>query len=358
MSTISLQPTKTKITFLVALGRLTVRAVLLVGLNSPFGVIAAEETPPDFPGLTFGSQAVLESCWTPAQLAGAQEGNALAPGPRPTVLPPAPVAGRSLPPLPAPLRNSIRAVQPRGGEKVIALTFDLCARKGENSGYDAALVNYLRQQRIKATFYPSAVWMRRHPEQTLQLMSDPLFELGNHSGSHLNLALLSGATLENEVLAAEAQYQELRAELISRPCAAAAGSEEWAKIPETLWTFRFPYGRCHSEALHLLAETGLPAVQWSIVTADSAPGRTAEQIAGLILKRARPGAIIVGHANGRGRETAKALPLFIPALQQQGYRLVTVSELLRFGPAVSAEDCYEQKPGDNREYDRLFQRRP
>ncbi|WP_069472231.1 polysaccharide deacetylase family protein [Candidatus Marithrix sp. Canyon 246] len=38
-------------------------------------------------------------------------------------------------------------------KKIIALTFDLCERTKERTGYDAAIVNYLRKHHIKATFY-------------------------------------------------------------------------------------------------------------------------------------------------------------------------------------------------------------
>jgi peptidoglycan/xylan/chitin deacetylase (PgdA/CDA1 family) len=342
-------------------GLLVAGVTLVCGLGWPGSPAAAEkevspaEVIAPLPNLAFGSSAVLESCWTKEQLAGApgdKKISALRAGAEPA--PPALACGQEPRPLPAELRNSIRSVKPRDQEKVIALTFDLCEREGEKAGYDFAIVNYLRQHRIPATFYPSGHWMRLHPERTLQLMSDPLFEVGNHSWSHPDLRLLAGATLEDQVLWAQAQYQELRSELIRRPCAAKAGPEELAKIPESPATFRFPYGACNTEGLRFLAEQGLPAIQWSIVTADAAKTRTAEDIAKLVLRRARPGAIIVGHANGLGRATAEALPLFIPALLKRGYRLVTVSELLTFGPAVTAPDCYEQKPGDNLNYDRLF----
>jgi peptidoglycan-N-acetylglucosamine deacetylase len=68
------------------------------------------------------------------------------------------------------------------------------------------------------------------------------------------------------------------------------------------------------------------------------------------LKRARPGSIVIAHANGKGRETARALPLFVPKLLAQGYRFVTVDELLAAGTPVAAKTCYEMRPGDNDHY--------
>jgi peptidoglycan/xylan/chitin deacetylase (PgdA/CDA1 family) len=40
-----------------------------------------------------------------------------------------------------------------GGEKLVALTFDLCERADDRTGYDRAIVNYLRAHAIAATFF-------------------------------------------------------------------------------------------------------------------------------------------------------------------------------------------------------------
>jgi len=47
-----------------------------------------------------------------------------------------------------------------------------------------------------------------------------------------------------------------------------------------------------------------------------------------VLARARPGAIVIMHVNGRGWHTAQALPILIPALRARGYAFVTVSQIL------------------------------
>ncbi len=91
--------------------------------------------------------------------------------------------------LPAERRGSIRRVSLPPGDKRIALTFDLCEMASDVTGYDAELIAYLRKEGIHATFYAGGKWMRSHPEQTKQLMVDPLFELGNHAWTHVNLHL-------------------------------------------------------------------------------------------------------------------------------------------------------------------------
>ena len=98
-------------------------------------------------------------------------------------------------------------------------------------------------------------------------------------------------------------------------------------------------------ALAAVAEQGHLAIQWDVITGDPDPHRSAKAMAATILGKAHPGAIIVAHANGRGRHTAEALALAIPKLKEEGYRFVTVSELLVAGKPVIAETCYLDRPG-------------
>jgi peptidoglycan/xylan/chitin deacetylase (PgdA/CDA1 family) len=258
---------------------------------------------------------------------------------------PAEAADSDLPPIAPGLRGSIRSVAPYDGEKILALTFDLCEGGGGRSGYDSEIVEYLQREKIRATFFAGGKWLRSHPEESKGLILDPLFEIGNHGWSHRNLRTLHGGEMEREVTRSEEEYRLLLEEL-SRD-----GTKLPAWIPAQPRLFRFPFGACDSESLDFLARRGLYAVQWSVVPGDPSPAASAESIAGEILSRAKPGAIVVLHANGRGVSTASALPLFVPELVRRGYSFVTVSELLLKGTAKIAEDCYELRPGDNLRYD-------
>jgi hypothetical protein len=87
-------------------------------------------------------------------------------------------------------------------------------------------------------------------------------------------------------------------------------------------------------------------VQWDLVSGDPDPRVSAKTIANTILTKAHPGAIVVAHANGRGRNTAAALAIALPKLKEQGYSFVTVSELIQAGKPVIAARCYQNNPGD------------
>ncbi len=307
------------------------------------------------PSLTFGSSAVLDSCWTPAQLKGSPEDKKI----RKRIFSDQTEACTAFPairnsPLSKERENSIRGVVPFGNRKIAALTFDLCELKHEITGYDAEIVNYLREHQIKATFFAGGKWMCSHPEKAMQLMADPLFEIGNHTWTHGNLRILKEEKIREQILRTQAQYEVLRKSLSEKTCVRNLDPEEMRKIPSAIRVFRFPYGTCSPEALRIAAEYGLPAIQWDVVSGDAAKNQTAQGISNIVLSQTRPGSVIICHANGRGHGTALSLQIFIPKLREQGYSFVTVSELLGMGRVISVKDCYELRPGDNYQYDRIF----
>lgn len=299
---------------------------------------------------TFGSRIILSTLWTAEELMGKPEDKQSI-RQRYRSPPQHLIPGSIHAPLNPELQDSIRHVTPIGNKKVIALTFDLCESANEKSGYDTDIVNYLRENNIKATFFAGGKWMVSHPEKILQLMADPLFEIGNHSWSHANFRTVDSGRMQNQILWTQAQYETFWERLRERVIAAEIDPSEMNSIPKSIHLFRFPFGACNPQALDILRGYGLPAIQWDVVTGDPAPDRSPQSIAHVILRNSRPGSIVVCHANGRGQWTSRALPLFVPKLRETGYGFVTVSELLAQGAAVSSKECYELAPGDNLRYD-------
>jgi peptidoglycan/xylan/chitin deacetylase (PgdA/CDA1 family) len=257
-------------------------------------------------------------------------------------------------PLPGRLAGSIRRVAPDGGRKLVALTFDLCERADDRTGYDGAIVDYLRREGVAATFYAGGKWMRSHPERTQQLMADPLFAIGNHGWTHGNLRVLPEAEARDQIRWTQAQYAILYQRLMDRGRAAGVDPGVLAAVPRRPATFRFPYGSCDAASLRLPGELGLPAIQWDTVSADAAKGQTPASVARTVLAAVRPGSIVVMHANGRGHGTGGALSLIVDRLRGDGYSFVTVPQLLELGTPIAVDSCYELRPGDNLRYDALF----
>jgi peptidoglycan/xylan/chitin deacetylase (PgdA/CDA1 family) len=294
----------------------------------------------------------MRACWSPAQLAAKPDERRIVRGTRTHLMPNASAFSTVRAPIASPWRGSIRRVKLARGERLIALTFDLCENENEIAGYDGAIVDVLRREDVKATFFASGHWLMTHPERAQQLLADPLFEVGSHSFTHRNFRLLAPQAIREDLALADAADASARQSLGSRACYADAAG---AAVPP-LALFRFPFGTCNADSLNAVHDAGLLAIQWDVVSADPVFANGGDRIARTVVERARPGSIIVMHANGRGHHTAQALPRIIAELRARGFEFATVGDLLARGEPEIATTCYETKPGDNLRYDRLTAR--
>jgi peptidoglycan/xylan/chitin deacetylase (PgdA/CDA1 family) len=231
------------------------------------------------------------------------------------------------------------------------MTFDLCEGPGKASGFDSELVDFLTKNLVNATFFAGGKWMHSHPEETMHLMAEPLFEIGNHSWDHANFRQLGRPAAKEQITRTQEEYTRIRSALTARLEEEGVDPNKIAGIPQAPNLFRFPYGACKSESLALLAEFNMSDIQWSIVSGDPVRGRTPEGIIKTVLSQVRPGSIIIFHANGKGHGTLGALRVLVPKLRNQGYEFTTVGGLLLSGEPVSVPECYELKPGDTVRYD-------
>jgi peptidoglycan/xylan/chitin deacetylase (PgdA/CDA1 family) len=282
-------------------------------------------------------------CWAPADLANHQGEERVQRGAAPTAPPKRTLAEYT----PVAQRGAVRRVKLPGDKKLVALTFDLCEQPAEISGYQGAIVDFLRSNRIKATFFMGGKWMLSHRARTQQLMADPLFEVANHSWEHRNLRMVSGQALVDEIRNAQLAYEQVREELQVRQCTGPRGDRlAHEQTPRRLALLRFPYGACSPAALNEAAQQGLLPIQWDVSSGDPTFGQSAAAIQHQVLANVQPGSIVLFHANGRGWHTDGALPAIIAALKARGYEFATVSELLAAGEPVMSTTCYDSRPGD------------
>ena len=120
------------------------------------------------PGLTLAEEpGESHRCWAPGVLAGKPD--EIQPKHAQTPINLDALKQETIPdatPVPPELRGSIRSVELPAGLKLIALTFDLCETEGAIAGYDGRIVDVLRGQNVKATFFAGGKWMETHPERT------------------------------------------------------------------------------------------------------------------------------------------------------------------------------------------------
>ena len=229
-----------------------------------------------------------------------------------------------------------------GDRKVVALTFDLCELAVKTTGYDAGIADFLRENSIPATLFVGGKWMRTHRERMLELMADPLFEIGNHAWSHGNFGIMNEKGMAEQLLWTQAQYELLREEL-----------KDAAHLPPVPALFRLPYGRCSDASLRFLAAHGMRVIQWD-VTCETTEDNAAPGLEKEVAMQVRPGSILLFHANLVPKNSASLVRRTVETLRAQGHEFATVGALLRMGSPVRTRDGYFIVPGDNLELDHMF----
>lgn len=305
--------------------------------------------------LTWGSHFILTHGWTSSELQGHLTDKKIHRLPALDLRPPSRL--RPITTLPI-LRKSysgvIRSVTLTTKERYIALTFDCCELANSITGYDYEIVNYLRANAIPATFFLGGKWMRSHPEKAMQLITDPLFEIGNHTWTHGNLGVMPLKKARDQVLWSQTQYELLREEIGRRIGQSPHAHQELHKIPLLPRLIRLPYGRCRPETLKELQDLGFLIVQWDVVVEENISKESAQQAASHLAQKVKPGSIILLHANAVPQGTSDLLPFLVKELKAQGYTFLTVSELLSHGEPVVAPEGYFTHSGDNLIYDKIY----
>jgi peptidoglycan/xylan/chitin deacetylase (PgdA/CDA1 family) len=207
-----------------------------------------------------------------------------------------------------PLVVSAREVEVgTSAQKLVALTFDA----GSSAEPVPRILHALAQHGVRCTFFLTGQWIERYPESAQQIVAAG-HELGNHSWSHPAFTSLTDEQIREQLRRTE--------EIALRVCGRS-----------TKPLFRPPFGARDERVRTVVAEEGYLTIYWTIDSWDSVKkGITSEMIIQRVMHRMRPGAIVLMHCGSEA--TAQALPRLLQRLDAQGYRVVTVSELLTAEP--------------------------
>ena len=186
-------------------------------------------------------------------------------------------------------------------EKVVALTLD----DGPSERAPEVLA-LLATAGIPATFYLNGRDLAARPDLGRAIVAAG-HEIGNHTYTHRRMVLVSPETVADEVEGTDSQIR-------------AAGYQ--GDI-----TFRPPYGKKLWALPNYLADHNRTTVTWDVEPED---GNTSTQdLVAAAVDQVRPGSIILLHTTYASGADARAAIVPIAAkLHAQGYRFVTVSELL------------------------------
>jgi peptidoglycan/xylan/chitin deacetylase (PgdA/CDA1 family) len=191
-------------------------------------------------------------------------------------------------------------------ERLVALTFD--------DGPDAQTLELMRlieAEGGQATFFVVGKNIEKAPE-ILRQSARAGHEIGNHSFTHGRLTDLSPNAVRAEIVATQDLVEKITGH---RPV-----------------HFRAPFLDYNDLLLEILREERLQPVNADIRTRDWDAATTTEAIVERVTGNLAPGSIVLMHS--WPETTLAAIPEILCVLREKGYRMVTVSALMRAGSGV------------------------
>jgi len=203
-------------------------------------------------------------------------------------------------------------------DQLVALTFD----DGPNPPDTQALLDLLQQHQVKATFFMKGRNVQSFPAD-VRAVAAAGHEIGNHSYNHPSMLWMSRSASLAEIARTNQALENI--------------------LGFTPRLFRPPFGAQGPGLTLALAQLNMTSIGMSAIGSDW-DVFDPQQIANNILSAIEPGAIVLlhdGHADvadpmaqDSRSATIAATQILIKQLRAQGYRFVTISELMAASIAV------------------------
>lgn len=191
-------------------------------------------------------------------------------------------------------------------QKLIALTFD----DGPSPTFTPQIINLLNKNKAKATFFVTGKQAEKFPE-LIKLTASQGHSIGNHMYQHQLISRLSLEALIDDLSRANKIIFDLT-----------------GTAPHF---FRPPDGYYDETIVKAAEALNYQVViwTWSQDTRDWS-GISAAKISERVIDNAKPGDIILLHDQGGDRSnTVEALEIILSALTKEGYKFVTLDELVK-----------------------------
>lgn len=215
----------------------------------------------------------------------------------------------------------VKNIKPLGQEKVIALTFD----DGPWPRITPKVLEILKKNNIKATFFWVGQPLKQNPQIAKQVVADG-HVIGNHTWHHW-YHRLDASTAAREI--------EDTAELIYKTTGVRTS------------LFRPPGGVMNNGVADYAKRKNDVIVMWSNDPMDYRP-HSAKQLVNNVVRKAQPGGIVLMHDGGGNHwATVEALPEIIAKLKEQGYKFVTIPELLEMSDPHESGVVAKKQPADS-----------
>lgn len=185
-------------------------------------------------------------------------------------------------------------------EKKISLTIN-CAWNADDIDH---ILDTLSKYKIKVTFFVVGDWVDKYPE-ALKKMSDAGHEIANHSDTHPHVNQMSLEKNKEQIKKCADKIEKI--------------------IGKRSNLYRGPYGEYNDTVIKAAQQENHTTIQWSLDTLDY-KDLTQDEMWNRLKDKLTNGSIILMH-NGT-KHTAEALDKLIYQIQQKGYEIVPVSELI------------------------------
>lgn len=187
--------------------------------------------------------------------------------------------------------------------KIVALTID----DGPHYKTTPQMLAVLREKKVKLTLFILGQNAAANPELLAAAVADG-HEIATHAYSHNSLVKMSKEEIGEELDKAE------------RVITVAA--------PKPV-LFRPPGGAYNDNVLAEVQKRGYTTILWSIDPGDWRRPSVTQVVDG-VMNHIEPGSIVLLHEGQYPLPTPEAIGIIIDKLREQGYEIVTVSELLQY----------------------------
>lgn len=192
-------------------------------------------------------------------------------------------------------------------EKIIALTFD----DGPDEVFTPQVLDILKKNDVKATFFLVGENLKQNKEIVKRQFEEG-HEIGNHTYTHINVAKSGYDKVYEEITKTQ---EEIKAIIGVEP-----------KL------FRPPYRAMSRHMCDIVKNKNMNIILWSNLDPRDWSNPGVYSIVNTIESKVGNGNIILLHDYNNLRnsksQTIQALESVIPYLKEQGYKFVTISELI------------------------------
>ena len=204
-------------------------------------------------------------------------------------------------------------------EKKISLTIN-CAWNADDIDI---ILNTLNKYQIHVTFFMVGEWIDKFPDAVKKIATAG-HEIGNHSNTHPHVNNLSLEKNEQQIRLCADKIEKLTGKRSN--------------------LYRGPYGEYNDVVIKAAEMQNHKAIQWSLDTLDY-KGLTGSQMWERLKDKIKQGDIILMH-NGT-EHTAESLDKIISNIQQKGFKIVPISELI-YQENASIDERRNSKTGNKK----------